>query len=218
MTKNTCKEMVTEFHHLNGSVIDAVDPGPEVAVVRTRLMIEEFAETYIALHQDDVIEAADGLADLLYVIYGTAVAYGVDCPDVFQEPRRAPVETFNRGNVLQFARAGVRVLARVCDVVATTPAASSGALTSLAIEVCAFGAACGFPMRELFEEVQASNMTKTFSPATNTAGGKYGAGVNPKGPGYRPPDIAAVLERARESFARGSTSVHQTGQVRPEGA
>jgi predicted HAD superfamily Cof-like phosphohydrolase len=50
-------------------------------------------------------------------------------------------------------------------------------------------------VRELFEEVHRSNLTKTF--AKNTTGGKYGA-IKPKGPGYKAPDIAGVLEMAVE--------------------
>jgi hypothetical protein len=38
-------------------------------------------------------------------------------------------------------------------------------------------------------------MTKTFAPDANRPGGKYGH-VNPKGPGYTPPDIAGVLKAA----------------------
>ena len=55
----TCKEMVTEFHKLNGSVINGKNNGPEVAVLRTRLIIEEFAETYAALHENNVVEVLE---------------------------------------------------------------------------------------------------------------------------------------------------------------
>jgi predicted HAD superfamily Cof-like phosphohydrolase len=199
----TCKEMVTEFHLLNGSVIDAKSPGPEVAVVRTRLIIEEFAETYAALHQQDVIEAADGLADFLYVIYGTAVAYGVVCPDAFRRPALPPAKMFASVDVLRFSNRILPRLTRACDMTIGPSLDLSAALTSLADETCRLGTALwGMPLRELFEEVHRSNMTKTFSPATNTAGVKYGAGVNPKGPGYSPPDIAGILERTRAAFLK----------------
>jgi len=199
----TCKEMVAEFHLLNGSVIDAKSPGPEVAVVRTRLMIEEFAETYAALHQQDVIEAADGLADFLYVIYGTAVAYGVACPDAFRRSTLPPAKIFASVDVLRFSNRILPRLTRACDMTIGPSLDLSAALTSLADETCRLGTALwGMPLRELFEEVHRSNMTKTFSPTTNTAGGKYGAGVNPKGPGYSPPDIQGVLNRAKEALLK----------------
>ena len=199
----TCKEMVTEFHLLNGSVIDANNPGPEVAVVRTRLMLEEFSETYIALHQNDVVEAADGLADFLYVIYGTAVAYGTACPDAFRRLTSPPVRTFASVDTLRFVNRILPRLGRACDMTIGPSLDLSAALTDLADETCRLGATLwGMPLRDLFEEVHRSNMTKTFSPTTNTAGGKYGSGVNPKGPGYSPPDIAGVLNYAREAFLK----------------
>ena len=70
-------------------------------------------------------------------------------------------------------------------------------------------------MRELFEEVHRSNLTKTFAPAQNTPGGKYGA-VNPKGPGYRPPNIQGVLELVRKAALDGLigvTRLTSNGQV-----
>ncbi len=195
--------MVTEFHLLNGSVIDANNPGPEIAVVRTRLMLEEFSETYIALHQNDVVEVADGLADFLYVIYGTAVAYGVTCPDAFRRLTSPPAEMFASVDTLRFVNRILPRLGRACDMTIGPSLDLSAALTSLADETCRLGTALwGMPLRELFEEVHRSNMTKTFSPTTNTAGGKYGAGVNPKGPGYSPPDIQGVLNRAKEAFLK----------------
>ena len=203
----TCKEMVTEFHLLNGSVIDAKSPGPEVAVVRTRLMIEEFAETYAALHQQDVIEAADGLADFLYVIYGTAVAYGVACPDAFRRPALPPARMFTSADVLRFSNRILPRLTRACDMTIGPSLDLSAALTSLADETCRLGAALwGMPLRELFEEVHRSNMTKTFGRKIAGPGDKYPQGANPKGPGYRPPNIAGVLERTREAFLKASTA------------
>ena len=199
----TCKQMVTEFHLLNGSVIDANNPGPEVAVVRTRLMLEEFSETYIALHQNDVVEVADGLADFLYVIYGTAVAYGVTCPDAFRRLTSPPAEMFASVDTLRFVNRILPRLTRACDMTIGPSLDLSAALTDLADETCRLGATLwGTPLRDLFEEVHRSNMTKTFSLTTNTAGGKYGSGVNPKGPGYSPPDIAGVLNYAREAFLK----------------
>ena len=193
MTQKTCKEMVTEFHKLNGAVIDRPDAGPEVAVLRVRLILEEFAETYAALHENNVVEVADGLTDLLYVVYGAAVSYGVSCQDQFTEPLGQPATVFDREEVLRFCRMTLSRVRRACTAVDCSPADRAGALSDLAAEICTVGARMwGFPMRALFEEVHRSNMTKTFAP--NHSGGKYGA-VKPKGPGYQPPDIAGVLTR-----------------------
>jgi predicted HAD superfamily Cof-like phosphohydrolase len=184
--------MVAEFHLANGAVINGNDNGPEVAVLRTRLIVEELAETYAALHENNVIEAADGLTDLLYVIYGAAVSYGVKCPDGTEAPLGVVATAFSRDDVLRFGRMALPRLQRVAISLAVVPGDCGPALVDLAEFIWHFGArVCSFPMQALFDEVHRSNMTKTF--AKNTKGGKYGA-VKAKGPTYSPPDIKGVLE------------------------
>jgi predicted HAD superfamily Cof-like phosphohydrolase len=190
----TCKEMVQEFHKSNGAVINGSKNGSEVAVLRLRLILEEWAETLAALHENDVVEVADGLTDLLYVIYGTAVSYGVKCRDAFTDPLGRPATEFERADVLRFIRLTMPRLQRVVMSLTMIPDDCGAALEDLAACICDTGARTwGLPMQELFIEVHHSNMTKTF--AKNTTGGKYGA-VKPKGPGYEPPDIAGILAAA----------------------
>jgi len=200
---STCKQMVAEFHKLNGAVINGRDNGPEVATLRLRLIFEEHAETLAALHEDNVVETADGLADLLYVIYGTAVSYGAKCRDMFSDPLGQPATKFERGDVLRFLRLTMPRLQRVVSALTMVPDDCGPTLEDLATIVCDAGARTwGFPMHELFAEVHRSNMTKSF--AKNTAGGKYGH-INPKGPGYSAPDIAGIL-RVAASGPNGSTA------------
>ena len=192
--QKSCKQMVQEFHESNGAVINGSKNGPEVAVLRLRLILEEWAETLAALHENNVIEAADGLTDLLYVIYGTSVSYGVKCCDAFTDPLGFPTAEFERADILRFTRLTMPRLQRVVLALTMAPDDCGSALEDLATCICDTGARTwGFPMREIFEEVHRSNMTKTF--AKNTTGGKYGS-VNPKGPGYTPPDIAGILTSA----------------------
>ena len=197
----SCKDMVTEFHKLNGAVINAPDSGPEVAVLRCRLIHEEFAETFAALHEQNVVEAADGLADLLYVVYGAAVSYGTQCHDSFEEPLGQSAKSFDRVDVLRFGRMIVPRIQRACVAIDCSPADRKDALYDLAQALCGIGARTwGFPMRELFNEVHRSNMTKTFAGAKNTTGGKYPAGAKAKGPTYSAPDISGVLSRGTTTF------------------
>lgn len=52
---------------------------------RAQLMLEELGELCDALMTRHEVLMADALADLLYVVYGTAVAYGIPIDEVFNE-------------------------------------------------------------------------------------------------------------------------------------
>lgn len=58
---------------------------PEISVQRLSLMLEEMGEVVNAVVDGDLIELADGLADLAYVTAGTAVSYAIPLGDVFDE-------------------------------------------------------------------------------------------------------------------------------------
>lgn len=87
--------MVREFHEVYGAVIN---PTPTLVDEQTRelrkaLMLEELHETLDAMdaaqHKHDLVEIADGLADLIYVVYGTAISYGIDLDAVVREVHRS---------------------------------------------------------------------------------------------------------------------------------
>lgn len=58
-------------------------------LLRKRLIDEETVELYDAMDAFDMIEIADGIADLLVVTYGTAVAYGMNADAIFTEVMRS---------------------------------------------------------------------------------------------------------------------------------
>src|SRR5213593_4317506 len=74
------QRMVAEFHRLFGIAIGTVPAAPDGATrsLRVNLIREEFDELQQALAQHDVSAIAKELADLLYVVYGTAVSCGID--------------------------------------------------------------------------------------------------------------------------------------------
>ena len=83
--------MVEEFHR---KFEIAVGNGPSVPEegtrqLRVRLIQEEFEELKEAMATQDLAGVAKELADLLYVVYGTAVSYGVDMDPVFREVHRS---------------------------------------------------------------------------------------------------------------------------------
>lgn len=64
-------------------------PGEAVHRLRVSLIDEELAELRNAGEAHDLVQVADALADLLYVVYGTAVTYGIDLDPVFKEIHRS---------------------------------------------------------------------------------------------------------------------------------
>lgn len=61
----------------------------KTAVLRCALINEELRELSEAIDADDLVEIADALADLCYVVIGTAVAYGIPLDKVFEEVHRS---------------------------------------------------------------------------------------------------------------------------------
>lgn len=64
-------------------------PSPNTALLRARLIMEEAAEVVEALQRADYVGLAKELADLLYVVYGTAVEAGIPLDEVFAEVHRS---------------------------------------------------------------------------------------------------------------------------------
>ena len=85
------QRMVSEFHRAFDVVIGPSPAIPDEATcaLRVNLMQEEFDELREALTQLDVEAVAKELADLLYVVYGTAVSCGLDMVPVFREVHRS---------------------------------------------------------------------------------------------------------------------------------
>ena len=83
--------MVTEFHKKYGHYIankpERHDTVPkQVYILRRRLISEEFNEFNDA---EVRLEIADALADLLYVVFGTCVSYGIPIDEVFEEVHKS---------------------------------------------------------------------------------------------------------------------------------
>src|SRR5690242_520111 len=96
MSKNerqemTPQSMVERFHRLFDIHVQE-KPGlidERTRILRERLIQEEFDELKQAMNHDDLPAIAKELADLLYVVYGTAVSYGIDMNPVFREVHRS---------------------------------------------------------------------------------------------------------------------------------
>lgn len=64
-------------------------PDARVQTLRVRLIREEWEEFVDAMVKKNLVEVADALGDLLYVIYGTGVAFGIDLEPIFSAIHRA---------------------------------------------------------------------------------------------------------------------------------
>jgi predicted HAD superfamily Cof-like phosphohydrolase len=83
--------MVEEFHRKFEIVTQAapMDLHEETKRLRVRLIQEEFDELKESMAGGDLAAVAKEMADLLYVVYGTAVSYGIDMDPVFREVHRS---------------------------------------------------------------------------------------------------------------------------------
>jgi 8-oxo-dGTP pyrophosphatase MutT (NUDIX family)/predicted HAD superfamily Cof-like phosphohydrolase len=81
---------VARFHAELG-IDDPQRPVGSVTSWRQRLAFleEEVREYAVAAEAGDVVEVADALADLLYVVYGTALVHGIPLDAVFDEVHRS---------------------------------------------------------------------------------------------------------------------------------
>ena len=85
------QQMVLKFHKEFDIHIAETPSVPDerTQALRARLIQEEFDELKEAFKKNDLPHIAKELADLLYVVYGTAISYGIDMEPVFQEVQRS---------------------------------------------------------------------------------------------------------------------------------
>ena len=60
-------------------------PSEKSKVLRKQLIMEEITETFHAINEDNLEEIADGIADSIVVLLGTAVTYGIDIRPIWNE-------------------------------------------------------------------------------------------------------------------------------------
>lgn len=87
------QKQVTEFHEKFGLVVNEkpVIPDNDLIKLRINLIREEVAEFENELNTNsiDLCAVAKELADILYVVVGTAVSFGIDLEPVLDEVHRS---------------------------------------------------------------------------------------------------------------------------------
>lgn len=88
---NVEQELVAEFHARGCAFSQArpAMPPPDIADFRVEFIAEELDELRQAVANQDLVKVADGLGDLLYVVYGAGLAFGIDLEPVFAEIHRS---------------------------------------------------------------------------------------------------------------------------------
>lgn len=91
------QKMVFDFHAATGANINSspMFPAYNERELRISLLKEEFQEYLDAESDDNIVEVADALGDMLYIIFGTAVSYGIPLDRVFNEIHRSNMSKFD---------------------------------------------------------------------------------------------------------------------------
>jgi len=78
---------VEDFHAAFGLVIGTHPswPDEQAILLRRTVIFEELTETLEALRNKDMEGVADGIADAIYVLLGTAVSLGIDMAPIWKE-------------------------------------------------------------------------------------------------------------------------------------
>lgn len=94
----TVEEALREFHSTYGLTIndkpldfsfEAADDNSFLYELRIELIREEYHELLSAHEGEDICEFADAICDLVYVLVGTAVSYGIPFDRCFAEVQRS---------------------------------------------------------------------------------------------------------------------------------
>ena len=65
------------------------------------LITEEYQETLYAFENSDLLEVADGLADMVWVIMGMCNSCGIDFDSVWQEVKASNMSKFPNGKAIK---------------------------------------------------------------------------------------------------------------------
>ena len=87
---------VKAFHRAGGVPVleRPAFPSDERVELRRKLLVEEADELLRALDERDLVEVADGLADLIYIAVGTALELGINMAAVWGEVHRSNMAKF----------------------------------------------------------------------------------------------------------------------------
>lgn len=105
------QQKVTQFMKAFGQdTPDRFAPSKFPGSLRSSLIIEEAEEFRAAVNAQDWPEVIDAMCDLLYVVYGAAVALGVDLDPFFNEVHRSNMSKLDPNTGKPIYRADGKVM------------------------------------------------------------------------------------------------------------
>ena len=89
---------VKNFMEIYGQEVKTKSSFPNDKIVQLRydLIKEELDELSVAIRNNDIVEVADALTDLLYVVYGAGHSFGIDLNKCFAEVQRSNMSKLNK--------------------------------------------------------------------------------------------------------------------------
>jgi predicted HAD superfamily Cof-like phosphohydrolase/thiol-disulfide isomerase/thioredoxin len=172
-----------DFHAVMGNVIGA-EPGLRDQQLRKNLIEEERHEVIDAINHENLAHLAGELSDLLYVVYGSAVTFGLKLPDLsLQHKILPPAIRFPEVQKSRISRAVAGLIIAIDS--GDLPRVEKNLMTTV-MAVARVEADCGLDLAPFFAEVQRANMAKASGPVR--ADGK-----RLKPPDWQAPDLTGVL-------------------------
>ena len=108
MIDGTNFELVGDFMEAFGQKVEVEPTWPDFNTreLRIDLIQEEFQELQDAIDQKDMVEIADALTDILYVVYGAGHAFGIDLDSCFDEVHASNMSKLNEDGSVNYDENG----------------------------------------------------------------------------------------------------------------
>jgi predicted HAD superfamily Cof-like phosphohydrolase len=174
-SKLTNYQKVAEFHKVFQHPIrtnpdNTVFSDLKLVDLRIKLIKEEFNEFCDAVSKSDIVEVCDALADMMYVIYGAGLVFGINLDAIFgdcfkvviekkkYDPKLFEVKSVEINDIIKSIK---NAFNNLCDAVSISSMTEVGGALALLLKIIYdAGNFFGIDLDEAFDIVHSSNMTK----------------------------------------------------------
>jgi predicted HAD superfamily Cof-like phosphohydrolase len=199
LNKPTVFDQVAEFHRAFGLPLfeEQTPADAKLSELRIRLLKEEYDELKKAVEEKDLVEIADALADMTYIICGTAHSYGITLnngwePEYYDFEQAPPEAIDEYPDEMNMHLVVLELLYEAYERYEKHHhyEGIQQSMFSMMMEIAALAYLCQIPFKKVFDEVHASNMTKLM-PDGSVLRREDGKVIKP--PHFRKPDLRAVI-------------------------